>query len=433
VSTYSPAYAPSPPYGSSRWGFEVPPGNPHSLRSAASELIRLGEQLSASASELAGAASNLLASWQGPGSVAFEKAASGGRNGFEQLNQLHQDASSALSQYATTLASCQEQARQAIVSYDQVVETSDTALATLRTSALAAHTGAAASIDATMQQAYRQAMATCSDAYQRAESAAAACASTLAEVASASTSCAATNFPLPPSLIDQVASANDKAGWVLNAWGIAGAFLTAKAAAAYAGSVEAYRAASEAAGGANSAKWNMGDQPERSQWSSLMREAKTAKGEMAEAHDDFETSMAPEAGSWGVMDTLGRAGLVLGMGSDVVTLLGPSKPWGPGDALGGNFDRGMAAANFAASGVALSSSLGMTFGMEGVLMAVPGVDVAVGVVMVGTTLYFTGEFVYRHWSDITHFATGAWHTVSSWGGDVARGAGSLWHSATSWL
>ncbi len=130
------------------------------------------------------------------------------------------------------------------------------------------------------------------------------------------------------------------------------------------------------------------------------------------------------------MAVLGKAGLGLGMASDVITFAAPTPSFGPGGILGGNTDRGMAAANFAASGLALGSSLDI--GLATTAMAIPGVDVVVGGVLIGTAAYFAGEFVYQHWGNITHAVDGALNAAGSWAGhEVDKLASSL--NPVSWL
>jgi hypothetical protein len=66
-------------------------------------------------------------------------------------------------------------------------------------------------------------------------------------------------------------------------------------------------------------------------------------------------------------------------------------------------------------------------------MAIPGVDVVVGGVVIGTAAYFAGEFVYQHWGDIT----GGIEAAGSWLGNEAtslgNSIGSGLSSAGSWI
>ena len=114
------------------------------------------------------------------------------------------------------------------------------------------------------------------------------------------------------------------------------------------------------------------------------------------------------------MALLGKAGLGLGMASDVITFAAPSKSFGPDGLLGGNTDRAMAAANFAASGLALGGS--MDVGLATAALAIPGVDVVVGGVLVGTAAYFAGEYVYQHWGTISHAVTSSIDSAGNWAG-----------------
>jgi hypothetical protein len=123
------------------------------------------------------------------------------------------------------------------------------------------------------------------------------------------------------------------------------------------------------------------------------------------------------------MKGFGQVGLGLGMVSDVLTFIHPSTSYGPDGKLGGNFDRGVVAANFAASGIALGDSVGIAAASG--LMLVPGVNLVVGGVLIGTSAYLAGEFVYQHWGTITHGLTVAADAVGHAGdavGHYAKGA-----------
>ena len=109
------------------------------------------------------------------------------------------------------------------------------------------------------------------------------------------------------------------------------------------------------------------------------------------------------------------------MASDVITFAAPTPSFGPGGILGGNTDRAMATANFAASGLALGSSLDI--GLATTAMAIPGVDVVVGGVLIGTAAYFAGEFVYQHWGNITHAVDGALNAAGSWAEHAGQQSG----------
>jgi hypothetical protein len=126
----------------------------------------------------------------------------------------------------------------------------------------------------------------------------------------------------------------------------------------------------------------------------------TAKG-------DLEDSLS------GTDDIIGKfgAGMYgLAIVSDIYTEFRPSNAFG---STGEVLDRVNSGLNMAASGLALGDAMG--YAAAGALMAVPGVDVVVGGVLIGTALYATGELVWQHYgSDIKH----ALHDVSHWADDV---------------
>lgn len=242
------------------------------------------------------------------------------------------------------------------------------------------------------------------------------------------------------TVVDKLAMWNDRAGWALNAWGAFGAYVLTKAEVGYleaaagfgtasAGYDEAIAAVLARTGGFFGPD---GFYAAQEAFNAALKTRASAAGDLAEA-------IAPKAGSWGVMDVLGRAGLGLGMASDLVTELAPTPSFGPGGVLGGNTDRVMAGLNFAASGLALGSSLGVDAAV-GALAVIPGGQIVVGGVLIGTAAYFAGEFVYQHWSTIAGWGTDAWHGIESAGswagrelGHLGSGIGSDIGKAFSWL
>ncbi len=91
----------------------------------------------------------------------------------------------------------------------------------------------------------------------------------------------------------------------------------------------------------------------------------------------------------------------------------------------------MAAANFAASGLALGGSLGV--GLATTALAIPGVGVVAGGVLVGTAACFAGEYVYRHWGAIGHAVTGSIHAVGNLAGHELDNLGHAITYPFSWL
>ena len=216
-------------------------------------------------------------------------------------------------------------------------------------------------------------------------------------------------------LVTDFADWNDKAGWGLNSWGAFGAVLTLRAEASYGGAAAKLSSASAAE---DEAFWKWySREGSYFDWQPKATAYNAAASGATDALKDLRESIVPGKG---LMGTLGKVGLVAGIGSDIVTEIAPSKSFGPDGLLGGNTDRVMAGANMAASGLALGGS--MEIGAATTLLAVPGVDVVVGGVLVGTAVYFGGEFVYRHWSGIEHGVSSAADT-----------AGHALGSAASWV
>jgi hypothetical protein len=135
-----------------------------------------------------------------------------------------------------------------------------------------------------------------------------------------------------------------------------------------------------------------------------MEAAETAEDD---AKGELEDSLA------GTSDMVGKLGVGLygvAIVSDIYTEFRPSDAFG---STGEVLDRVNAGLNMAASGLALGDAAG--FAVAGTLMAIPGVDVVVGGVLIGTAVYATAELVWQHYgSDIKH----AVHDVEHWADDV---------------
>jgi hypothetical protein len=124
---------------------------------------------------------------------------------------------------------------------------------------------------------------------------------------------------------------------------------------------------------------------------------------------------------------------------DVLTEWRPGPGFGPHGMFGGNASRVVAGVNFAASGIALGSSLGYAWA-GAALAVIPGGQVVVAGVLIGTTLYFAGSFVYQHWNDVVNWGKDAWQgveDVKSWAenevGKLGSGIGHDIGKALSWL
>jgi hypothetical protein len=231
-------------------------------------------------------------------------------------------------------------------------------------------------------------------------------------------------------LIDRLADYNDKAGWGLNAWGAFGAVVLTKSEVVY---LEAQADLGRKVGTFDDAvEAVMADKGFfSSNYYSAVDDLSGAFRARRAANADLLEAIRPAGNDWGAMGVLGKAGLGLGMASDVVTLAAPTPSFGPDGLLGGNTDRGMAAANLAASGLALGST--MDIGLASAAMAIPGVDVVVGAVLVGTAAYFAGEYVYQHWGTISHGVEDAGNWVGHDATSLVGDAGHDIKKAFSWL
>lgn len=110
-----------------------------------------------------------------------------------------------------------------------------------------------------------------------------------------------------------------------------------------------------------------------------------------------------------------------GIASDIYSEFRPSDAFG---SSGEVLDRVSSGLNITASGLALGDAADI--GAATLLMGVPGVDVVVGGVLIGTAAYATAELVWQHygndikhgWHDAEHVASSGWHDVKDLAGDV---------------
>jgi uncharacterized protein YukE len=418
-------------------GMGIPPGDPGALRAAAASLKAAASAAHSVSGQIKGTAGSLgAAEWNGVGEASFQAAAQRYHGHLDTLTQGYQTVSTALSAYATALDAAQNQARHANTLEANAQSTAAQSFTRLGNQQPPAHATAAeqTAFQSSQARAYQAVNDTLNtdlayannlrqQAFIAAHQAAVAAAGQVDVVIGAL-------GPLvvpPPSLITKLADYNDKAGWILNAWGLVGATITSDKTFSWMKANTAFKAASEIED-ARFWAWDEG----AGGWFAWEEARKGANGAFklaAEAKNELQESVVPAAGDWSVMSSLGRLGLGAGMASDVITFISPSASFGPDNLLGGNTDRVMAGLNFTASGLALGDSVG--WALAGTAMAIPGVDVAVGVVLVGTSVYFAGEFVYQHWDDITHAASAAAGWVGHEAGSLYNGAKSLVNGAGS--
>jgi hypothetical protein len=129
--------------------------------------------------------------------------------------------------------------------------------------------------------------------------------------------------------------------------------------------------------------------------------------EAADAEKELQESVA---GTEGVLGKVGMGMYGVAIAADIYTEFRPSSAFG---STGEVLDRVNAGLNMAASGLALGDAADLA--VAGTLMAVPGVDVAVGAVLIGTAVYSTAELVWEHEGGAIKRDL---HDVGHWASDV---------------
>lgn len=472
---------------------QVPPGDPASLTAGAAAYAAAHGEIQRNQATLTAARSGVGGSqWTGAGAAGFEKATGDLAAVYALTATALARGASTLRVYSAALTTAQETARRANAAVaaanaaakamlaaqaaarraqstaDAAEQTANTAQAhatanphspaaataadsagrAARDAATAASSASnrASALTDTWETDYNRAQALIAEAQSQASQAATAAAAGFAAAAGQLTG----KMPQPAhggatgvsgssawgTVVGELAMWNDRAGWALNAWGAFGAVVLSKAEVGYLQAASRFGTASSGYDDAIAAVLArtggfFGPDGFYTAQNAFNAALKTRAG----AADDLAEAIAPKTGSWGFMDVLGRAGLGLGMASDVVTELAPTPAFGPGGLLGGNTDRAMAGLNFAASGLALGGSLGID-GAAAVVAIIPGGQVVVGAVLIGTAAYFAGEFVYQHWSTIAGLGQSAWHGIESagsWAGHELGSLGSDVGKAFSWL
>jgi hypothetical protein len=235
------------------------------------------------------------------------------------------------------------------------------------------------------------------------------------------------------TVIAEAATINDRGGYGLTAWGAFGVFTLGKAETTYIVKATQYVDASNDLGDSALALFErrvgyFGPNGFKAMNENL-NEAWAAR---KQAVSDLDEAVSPKDGFFD--GVLGRAGLGVGMASDLVTEFAPAKSFGPDGMLGGNTDRLMAGLNFGASGLALGGSFGIDAAEAGI--ALVGGPELVGAVLIGTSAYFAGEFVYQHWHTIAHLGADAWHGIEDAGSWSLHTGESIVNDITnpsSWL
>ncbi len=154
-------------------------------------------------------------------------------------------------------------------------------------------------------------------------------------------------------------------------------------------------------------------------WFDLMAKQRAMKAAQADeenaskaaedAEEELEDSLADTKGFVGKFGA-GMYGLAIA--ADIYTEFRPSNAFG---STGEVLDRVNAGLNMAASGLALADTADLA--VAGTLMAIPGVDVAVGAVLIGTAVYSTAELVWEHEGGAIKRDL---HDVGHWASDVGH-------------
>jgi hypothetical protein len=443
----------------------VPPGDPGSLTAAAATYTAAHGELQRNHATLTGAVSQAgTAAWLGTGAISYGTATSA-------LAYVYQLTAATLAQGATTLrafaadlttaqataraantavatanaaanamVNAQTEAQQAQSAAQDAATASSTADAhaaasphsppaqtaaqTAKTAATDAQTaassaqGRAATLTAAWEADYSRAVTLSDQATQQAKHAASKASAGFDAATSALVGPAATarggakgvtgsgGSPWA-AVVSDIWSGNDKAGWGINALGAYGLIMMTPAEAK---NFEAQAALSDTRGIWYSAVDGVNDGDGgffSGSFYKAFADYTGAKSGAKAANDALLEAIRPGSeGKLTFMKGFGRVGLGLGIISDGITIWHPSESWGPGGVLGGNFDRGVAAANGVAAGLALGDSVGLA--LAGSAMLIPGVNLVVGGVLIGTSAYMAGEFVYQHWGAISHgLSTGA--------------------------
>jgi trimeric autotransporter adhesin len=152
-------------------------------------------------------------------------------------------------------------------------------------------------------------------------------------------------------------------------------------------------------------------------WFDLMAKQRAMQAAQAdEAADGIEAAKAEQALGESIADTgslvgkfsMGMYGLAIA--SDIYTEFRPSTAFG---STGAVLDRVNAGLNMAASGLALADAADLAVAAP--LMAIPGVDVAVGAVLIGTAVYSSAELLWEHEGGAIKRDL---HDVGHWASDV---------------
>jgi len=159
-----------------------------------------------------------------------------------------------------------------------------------------------------------------------------------------------------------------------------------------------------------------------------IEDAARTLGPEADAAGAFKNAAAGGLPDRGAIGVFGKAFAVLGVASDVMTIINPELE----NKTEAKFVQGAAAANILGTGAAFGGA--ELAGLVGLNAAADWIPVAGEVVMVGTGLFLAGDYAYHHWDQISNFATNtvpnALGDAASWSGHKLSDAG---HAVTHFI
>ncbi len=354
-------------------GLTLPGGDPAEISAAASALRNGASDLETEASRFSAAVSAVLTAWKGQASRAFETAASSVRSGLQQLSAQQVDAAALLSTYASALATAQRGGTLANERYEAAQRSYAATMAELAVRATldpaAAATTAQAEQEAadTLSAGYALACAQCEEARSDASRAASACATALGQ----------TSGVIRSTVVQQFLDILSGPGAVLGAYG-------------FYQQVADWNKTVDLDAAVATDDWNYLKTLDPAAYKSLetvLDNPTTTGATAADAQQSYidrmltdqATENARAAAGFGVdgpADLVGDAGLLLGVGSDVLVLA---------DGQSSVADRVMAGANLAGIGTVGASLVGFNLWTD-------WIPVVGEVVVAGTGLYFLAEW-----------------------------------------
>ncbi|MGA3183011.1 MAG: WXG100 family type VII secretion target [Candidatus Dormibacteria bacterium] len=354
-------------------GLTLPGGDPVEIRSAASALRVGASDLETEASRFSTAVSTVLAAWKGQASHAFETAASSVRSGLNDLSGQQSDAAGFLSTYASGLATAQGEATLANQRYEAAQRSYAATMAELAVRATLDPAAAATAAQAEQQAAdtlsavYAQACAQCEEARSDASQAASVCAAALGQ----------TSGVIKSTLVQQFLDILSGPGAVLGTYG-------------FYQQVAEWNKTMDLDAAVATDDWGYLKTLNPAAYKSLeavLDNPTTTSAAAADAQQSYVDQMlsaqatenARAAAGFsldGPGDVVGDAGLLLGVGSDVLVLV---------DGQSSTADKVMAGANLAGIGTVGATLAGVNFGTD-------WVPVVGEVVVAGTGLYFLAQW-----------------------------------------